>query len=127
EFRLLNIDRAIKSWLQAVFAANAYVDEQAPWSLKKTAPARMQQVLSILCLAIHHLALAIRPIIPTGADRILDQLQVPESLRNFPLNDAGLWHIWDASWAAALKREGKQLPKPTPVFPRLELEEEPEA
>jgi methionyl-tRNA synthetase len=124
EFRLLNIDRAIKSWLAAVFAANSYVDEQAPWALRNTAPERMEQILVVLCVAIHHLALAIRPVVPAGADMILDQLGVPSDARNFPLTDAGLWHIWGASWAAALKRDGLLLPQPRPVFPRLELENE---
>jgi methionyl-tRNA synthetase len=121
EFRLLNIDRAIQSWMQAVFASNAYIDEQAPWKLRKTDPERMTQVLAVLCLAIKHLAIAIMPIVPASASRVLDQLLVAEADRVHPLNDNGLWHIWDASWAMQLHRAGSKLPLPTPVFPRLEL------
>ena len=36
----------------AVFACNAYVDEQAPWALRKTDPERMQTVLATLFIAI---------------------------------------------------------------------------
>src|SRR4051794_28346984 len=33
--------QAIEAWLRAVFACNAYVDTQAPWTLRKTDPERM--------------------------------------------------------------------------------------
>jgi methionyl-tRNA synthetase len=121
EFRLLWIDRAIQEWMKAVYRANSYVDEQAPWALRKTDPDRMNEVLSVLCLAIHHLAKAMQPVIPVTSAKILDQLGVPEDQRNFPLNDNGLWHIWDASWAMKLKLGGVRLPTPSPTFPRLEL------
>ncbi|TPG21524.1 methionine--tRNA ligase [Sphingomonas koreensis] len=121
EFRLLNLDRAVQEWMRAVFAGNAYIDEQAPWALRKTDPSRMEQVLSVLCLAIHHIALAIVPVIPRSANAVLDQLGVPQDQRDHPVNDNGLWHIWNASWAVDLKNAGTRLPTPSPVFPRLEL------
>ena len=121
EFDLLNLDRGVQAWTKAVFAANAYIDTQAPWALRKTDPARMDQVLSVLCLAIHHLALAIMPVVPASAAKVLDQLGVPADHRQFPLTDRRLWHIWDASWAVALRDADQPLPPPAPVFPRLEL------
>ena len=121
EFDLLNLDRGVQAWMQAVFTANAYIDAQAPWTLRKTNPARMDQVLSVLCLAIYHLALAIMPVVPESAGKVLDQLGVPVDRRNFPLTQQRLWHIWDASWAVALRDTGVTLPPPTPIFPRLEL------
>jgi methionyl-tRNA synthetase len=88
----------IEAWLRAVFACNAYVDAQAPWALRKTDPERMSAVLGTLVAAVRELARAIAPIIPASADKLLT------------LIDAG--------------EGGTPIAQPTPLFPRLELEEE---
>jgi methionyl-tRNA synthetase len=88
----------IEAWLRAVFACNAYVDTQAPWALRKTDPERMAAVLGTLVVAVRELARAIAPIIPASTDKLLT------------LIDAG--------------EGGAAIPQPTPLFPRLELEEE---
>ena len=44
--------QALESWMRAVFACNAYVDEQAPWALRKTDPERMRTVLVTLYVCI---------------------------------------------------------------------------
>ena len=51
---------------QAVFACNSYIDEQAPWVLRKTDPSAWQTVLATLYICIAILAVAIRPIIPAA-------------------------------------------------------------
>ncbi len=38
-FENLAFSVGLDAWMQAVFACNAYVDEQAPWALRKTDPA----------------------------------------------------------------------------------------
>jgi len=88
----------IEAWLRAVFACNAYVDTQAPWALRKTDPERMAAVLGTLVVAVRQLTQAIAPIIPASADRLLT------------LIDSG--------------KGGTPIAQPTPLFPRLELEEE---
>jgi methionyl-tRNA synthetase len=88
----------IEAWLKAVFACNAYVDTQAPWALRKTDPERMAAVLGTLVAAVRELARAIAPIIPASADKLL------------ALIDAG--------------EGGAPIAQPTPLFPRLDLEEE---
>lgn len=88
----------IEAWLRAVFACNAYVDAQAPWALRKTDPERMSAVLGTLVVAVRALAQAIAPIIPASADKLLTLIDAGES--------------------------GAPIPQPTPLFPRLELEEE---
>jgi methionyl-tRNA synthetase len=88
----------IEAWLRAVFACNAYVDLQAPWALRKTDPERMAAVLGTLVAAVRELARAIAPIIPASSDQLLT------------LIDAG--------------EGGAPIPQPTPLFPRLELEDE---
>jgi methionyl-tRNA synthetase len=73
--------------MRAVFACNQYVDEQAPWGLKKTDPDRMTAVLMTLFIVVRDLAIAIRPVVPTAADNLLDQMGIREDER-------GIWRRW---------------------------------
>jgi methionyl-tRNA synthetase len=116
-FERLAFSVGIEDWLRAVYACNQYVDEQAPWTLRKTDPERMKVVLQTLYIAIRDLALAIRPVIPTKADAVLQQLGVAEG-------QAGYADMHDEGWYNALVASGHVVAKPTPVFPRLELPEE---
>jgi methionyl-tRNA synthetase len=90
---------------RVVAEANRYVDEQAPWALRRTDPARMHTVLYVLAEAIRHLAILTQPFVPDAAARLLDQLAVPGDQRTFkdlatPLTPA------------------RKLPAPQGVFPR---------
>ena len=114
EFEALNFSVGIEAWLKAVFACNAYVDEQAPWALKKTDPQRMEQVLQTLFIAIRDLGIAIQPVVPSKAAAVLDQLGVSPDRRTYA-------DLEDAGWYAALVADGHTIDKPSPVFPRLEL------
>ncbi|WP_263611782.1 methionine--tRNA ligase [Qipengyuania gaetbuli] len=114
EFEALNFSVGIEAWLKAVFACNAYVDEQAPWGLKKTDPERMKAVLQTLFLAIRDLAIAIQPVVPTKAAAVLDQLGVQAGKRAYA-------DLADYSWFDELVSAGHVVDKPMPVFPRLEL------
>ena len=97
-FERLAFSVGIEAWLRAVFACNQYVDEMAPWALRKSDPERMAAVLGTLVVAIRALASAIAPIIPESADKLLR------------LIDAG--------------EGGVPIAQPVPLFPRLEREEE---
>ncbi len=99
--------KAIESLWHVIGLANRYVDEQAPWALRKTDPARMATVLYVLAEVIRHLAVLTQPFMPESASRILDQLAVAADRRSFAqLGEAGrLAH-------------GTLLPKPEGVFPR---------
>ncbi len=116
-FEALNFSVGIEAWLRAVYACNAYVDEQAPWGLKKTDPVRMKAVLQTLFIAIRDLAIAIQPVVPEKAAAVLDQLGIPADRRSYA-------NLGDADWFGALAASGHAIDKPTPVFPRLELPEE---
>ncbi len=109
-FEKLAFAAGIEAWMQAVFACNAYVDEQAPWALRKTDPARMERVLATLCGCIRDLAVAISPVTPRASAKILDALCIPDDARAF----------------AALKAEleAVRVDNPTPAFPRLEMPQE---
>jgi len=101
------------TWLRAVFACNQYIDTQAPWTLRKTDPDRMNAVLATLYEAIADLAIAIQPIIPGAAARLLDTMGVPAGERDFAaLADEGRYGRLAASEFI--------LETPSGLFPRLE-------
>ncbi|MCB9960369.1 MAG: methionine--tRNA ligase [Rhodospirillaceae bacterium] len=98
-----------------VSQANRYVDEQAPWALRKTDPARMATVLYVLADTVRHVAILLQPVMPDAMARLLDQLGVPADARSFAA-------LADGPGLAP----GTPLPKPQGVFPRY-VEADPEA
>jgi methionyl-tRNA synthetase len=112
-FEALALSYGIEAWLRAVFACNQYIDAQAPWALRKTDPERMIAVLATLYEAIIDLAVAIQPIIPGSAARLLDAMGVPAGERTYAaLEDEGRY--------GRLAASGFRLAAPAPIFPRLE-------
>lgn len=118
-FSELAMSQALESWMQAVFACNAYIDVQAPWALKKTDPERMQTVLATLFICIAQLAVAVQPVIPASAKKLLDKMGVPEDVRSY----AGI----QSHWYSPLAESGFRLEQPQGLFPRLELPADEEA
>lgn len=114
EFNALNFSAGIESWMRAVYACNQYVDEQAPWGLKKTDPERMKAVLQTLFITLRDLAIAIQPVVPEKAAALLDQLGIAEDQRSFAA-------LADTDWFDRLASSGFIVSPPTPLFPRLEL------
>jgi methionyl-tRNA synthetase len=92
--------------------ANRYVDEMAPWTLRKTDPGRMADVLWVLAEILRQTGILIQPVMPEAADNILNQLGVAEKARGF--GDLG---------AGGRLAGGQSVEDPTPVFPRY-IEEE---
>jgi methionyl-tRNA synthetase len=117
EFEALNFSAGIEAWMRAVFACNAYIDEQAPWALRKTDPERMRAVLLTLFMAIRDLTIAILPVVPTAANRVLDHIGIPAEERR--IADLG-----KADWYMARVATGERLAAPQAAFPRLELPED---
>ncbi len=115
-FNDLSFSTGIEAWLRAVYACNQYVDDQAPWGLKKTDPERMKAVLQTLFMVLRDLAIAIQPVVPEKAAALLDQLGVPGEERNFAA-------LNDGDWFARLVSSGFIVAPPIPLFPRLELPE----
>jgi len=105
-------NQAFHEALEAVWViirmANKYVDDQAPWGLKKTDPARMASVLYVLAETIRHIAILLQPFMPESTAKMLDQLAIPENVRDFA----------SVCPDHALK-PGTSLPKPEGVFPRF--------
>ena len=97
--------RALELIWEVCGAANRYVDAQAPWTLRKTDPARMATVLWVLAETVRRLAILTQPYMPDASARLLDLLAVPAGRRDFAAFDAALV-------------VGTALPAPAGVFPR---------
>ncbi len=104
---------ALKDIWDVVADANRYVDDMAPWALRKTDLARMGDVLWVLAEVIRQVAILIQPVMPAASTNILDQLNVDSNARGF------------AALGAQQRMAGGQgLEKPVPVFPRFVDEED---
>jgi methionyl-tRNA synthetase len=112
-FDELALQQGVDAWLQAVFACNAYIDEQAPWTLRKTNPERMETVLATLYICIAQLAVGIRAVVPAKADALLDAMGIAVESRTYG--------AIGAHWYSPLAESDFKLAAPTPLFPRLEL------
>jgi methionyl-tRNA synthetase len=103
--------QAIHIALAGIFAvvaeANRYFASEAPWTLRKTDPARFETVLWTTIEAVRRVGIMVQPFIPGSAAKLLDLLAVPAGDRQFA-------HAGDAH---ALKA-GTALPEPHGVFPR---------
>ncbi len=105
-------NRGLEAIWRLVYDANGYIDAQAPWTLKKTDETRMKTVLYVLAEVIRCLAIAVQPIVPDGAAKMLDQLKVPENARTYA-------HICTDHMIKA----GTTIDQPQGIFPRIQLEE----
>ena len=103
--------QALETIWRVVADANRYVDEQAPWTLRRTDPPRLATVLYTLAETLRHLAIIVQPFVPDAAAQLLDQLAVPADARAF------------ADLAVRLT-PGRALPPPRGIFPRF-VEAEP--
>jgi len=105
----LRFDLALREIEAVVREANRYFDSAKPWTLKKTDPAAMTDVLAVALELLRCVAIAYQPFMPRAAERMLDQIGVPPDERSF------------ADLAARECLEpGTPLQKPTPIFPKIE-------
>jgi methionyl-tRNA synthetase len=97
---------ALEAIWHAIRAGNAYIDQQAPWALRKTDTVRMETVLARLIDLLRVVSTLLQPFMPDSMSRMLDQLGVPADARDF------------ASLSVPIA-EGTVLPQPAGVFPRF--------
>jgi methionyl-tRNA synthetase len=103
------LSRSLETVFELVAAANRYVDAHAPWTLRKTDPARMATVLYVLAEVIRRLALVTQAFLPDASAKILDQLAVPDDARSLACFEG----------ESSALRPGAALPPPSGVFPRF--------
>jgi len=101
---------AIERIIHFARKANEYVDQQAPWTLRKEGKVeRMGTVLYTLAESVRCLAILLQPFCPQSSNKLLDQLCIAEEERLLVhmSNDFSL-------------KSGVVIEKPEGVFPRLE-------
>jgi methionyl-tRNA synthetase len=101
--------RALETIWAVIRQANVYVDEQAPWGLRKTDTVRMETVLGVLTEVIRRLALLALPFMPDSCAKLLDQLAIAADQRDYSTLDDQI-HIVS----------GTEIPQPVGVFPRYQ-------
>jgi methionyl-tRNA synthetase len=98
-------DLALDAIWARVSAVNGYLNEMAPWALRKTDPERADVVLYHAAECVRQIALLVQPAMPQSAAKLLDQLAIAPGDRSF------------ASFGKRLV-PGTPLPAPQGVFPR---------
>jgi methionyl-tRNA synthetase len=103
----LAINTALEAIWQAMSAANLYFAEQAPWTVRKTDPARADTILYYTAEAVRRLTILSTWAIPEGCARILTLLGQSTTPSFTDLSN--------------MIEAGTPLPTPVGAFPRLEL------
>ena len=101
----LAFHEALEDVWKLVRAANAYIDHQAPWALKKTDMERMNNVLRVLLEAIRTVGILLQAFMPDSMAVLLDQLGVAPDARRIAALEAPMV-------------DGAALPPPVGIFPR---------
>ena len=104
------IHKYVDVMVQQIVATNKYIDDMAPWVLRKTDPERMATVLYVIMELLRHAAILYQPLIPESSNKILDQLSVRHDERSF-------CHLSDTY---AIKT-GTSIVKPEGIFPRFDV------
>jgi methionyl-tRNA synthetase len=104
------IHKYVDVLVQQIVAANKYIDEMAPWVLRKSDPERMATVLYVIMEVLRYTAILYQPLIPESANMILDQLAVPVDERTF--------FYLNSSYRI---QPGTAITKPEGIFPRIDL------
>lgn len=86
--------------------ANLFIDDQAPWTLRKTDPDKMLEVLYVLVEMIRYIALLLLPFMPDSMEKLLSQLGVENK-------------TFEAVNEEYALKPGSELPVPQGIFPRI--------
>jgi len=103
-----NLHEAVFHVWRLIDFANKKVDEEKPWLLLKTDPAKARAVLCNLLELLRHVSIMIQPIIPESSARIRRQLGLPEVIDSGAENGWGAYADWSRLGESEI------------LFPRLE-------
>lgn len=110
EMREFSFDNAINQIILLASKANLFIDEQAPWALKKENKIiEMNMVLSTLAETIRCVAIALQSAIPILSSMILDLLNVSSNDRNL-----------EAISKKFSLKAGHKINQPQIIFPRID-------
>ena len=102
------LSNAIIEIIKFADKANIYIDEKAPWSLKKTDTIKMEYYLSVLAESIRYIGILLLPFVPDSANEILNQLNIPLNERDFSYLSSEYKLI-----------PGTEITEPKPIFKKL--------
>lgn len=93
-------------------AANAYVEDNAPWALAKNPDdaGRLDEVLNALLEALRVGAILISPVMPAIAHRLWEQLGLPGRADTAPYTETAAFDVFPA----------QTVPGGDPLFPRID-------
>jgi methionyl-tRNA synthetase len=129
-----NFRAAVQEALRLSTLVNQYLEENSPWTTAKTDPAAAGRALTVALQAISGLKTLWAPVLPFTSQALHEMLGEPGALfgegvvREF--DEATRSHLaltYDGSgaagrWERAIIPAGRQLPKPRPLFKKLEPE-----
>jgi methionyl-tRNA synthetase len=115
----MQLSPTIKKIWAFIGRTNKYIDETAPWALAKD-PAKQQELANVLynlAESLRIISVMISPFMPQTAPKIWQQLNLPQDFKAVQLDDILTWGGTPA---------GIHVGKPEQLFPRIEVEAEPE-
>lgn len=119
-YKLYKFDLVCEDALALVRSCNKFIDESAPWTLyKKGEQKEVEKILYVVLESVRLSAFILAPIIPNISNKIYHQLGY-----NFDFNqkDLGIKTYMDQGhFEWGILPLNKNLPKPSPVFAKLEL------
>ena len=104
----LEFSVALEAVRAVVSAGNRYVDQTQPWALAKTDREALARVLGTLAEALRVVGIQLQPVMPGAAGRLLEQLGLKPDQPG------------ERDWGSFPR--GATVAKPTPLFPKLELD-----
>ena len=104
QFERVELRSALRTAMDCAQAANQYLNATEPWKLAKTDPERAKTVLFVALSAINGARVGLSPYLPFTAARLDDLLGTPSGWRRDELVP------------------GTAIPKPTPLYKKVELE-----
>jgi methionyl-tRNA synthetase len=118
----LEFRTAAEATLQLAIAANGFLNDQAPWSQMKQEGTRDQVADDLYAVleAARIVALLMAPLLPDLSTRMLEQLAQPLPASGADATAPSPW-LQQLEWGGL--PEGLELPEPSPVMARLELED----
>lgn len=109
---------ALKDIWKFISRMNKYIDECEPWKLSKDESQRdrLSTVMYNLVDSLYKIAVLISPFMPETAQKMINQLGLDTDVTKLHLDDIKEWKGYPV---------GNRLNEAVPLFPRIELEEEP--
>ena len=82
-----DLNNYMKSVINISFLTNKYINDEEPWSLKKTNIDKMNNILHLSLEQIAKISILLNPIMPKSTNKVLDALNINEKNRNYSFLD----------------------------------------